>query len=354
MTGNTRQRITRIGAASLLLGATLATACARTAERGKAEAPVRVAGAGVYTVRDTIVTEAFEASGIANPIQQATLSTKLMGTVNEVLVREGDAVSAGQVLVRLDARDVVAKAAQITAGISEAEAVQRDAATQAARIRSLYADSAATRAQLDAVETAVARAEAAVRSARASARELDAVGSYAVIRAPFAGIVTKRFVDPGAFAAPGAPLVAVQDGSRVRIAATATPELARGIRRGKTIPARIEGMAMTATVEGVVPAAGNLYTINAIVANRAASILPGSAATLEIAGRDRRALVVPLLAIVREGDLTGVVVRGKTGDERRWIRIGARTGDVVEVTSGLRAGEAVLVPGAPAAAGMGG
>lgn len=322
----------------------LVAACSPSEPKTAEAAPVRVAGA-VYAVKDTTVQAAFHADGVAEPMRQATLSTKLMGTIVSVVVHEGDRVSAGQVLARIDSRDITAKQAQVDASIADAEAARRDAATQAGRIRALYADSAATRAQLDAVETGLARADAGVRAAHASAAEVGAMSAYAVIRAPFAGIVTHRFVDPGAFAAPGAPLLTVQDGSQLRISASTTPELARTLQRGQPIDATIEGVAARARVEGVVPAtAGNLYTINALVPNPSGAILSGSAATLLLPQGERTVRVVPLRAVSRSGDLTGVTVRTPEGDATRWVRLGDTFGDAVEVTAGLRAGDRVIVP----------
>lgn len=343
---------TALVAATVL--ATLAACAPEHEEQPLAAAPTRVEGT-VYTVRDTVLAATFDAAGTAEPLQQATLSTKLMGTVTAVLVHEGDVVAAGQPLVRLDARDLTAKQAQVSASIADAEAQHRDAVTQADRIRALYADSAATRAQLDAVETGLARAEAGVRAARAAAGELGAVASYATVRAPFAGVVTRRFVDPGAFAAPGAPLVSLQDASKLRVTASAAPDAVRGLARGQTVTATIEGQAVPATLEGIVPAeAGNLYRINALVPNpsRGAAgrgLLAGSAATLALPLGTRPALVVPVRALTREGDLTGVTLRTERGDEIRWIRTGATVGDVVEVTAGLRAGDQVVIPPAGAA-----
>ena len=327
----------------------VATACSSPKPQSTV-ASASYVDAMIYVVRDTVVQSTFEASGTAAPLRQATLSTKLMGSVLEVLVKEGDAVSAGQPLVRIDARDLSAKAEQVAASIAEAEAMQRDALTQAKRIRALYADSAATRAQLDAVETGLARAEAGVRTAQAAATELGATTSYATVRAPFAGIVTKRFVDPGAFAAPGAPLVSVQDGSRLRITANATPDVARSLRRGGRIDAIVEGRRVAAVVEGVVPAAaGNLHAINALVDNPSGAILPGSTATVVVPLGTRPAIVVPQTAVIRQGDLTGVTVRTAEGDATRWVRLGRSTGAMVEVNAGLRAGDRVVVPASNAA-----
>ncbi len=337
---------TTVVAAALQLAA--CNAVPRDGAPGAAGAPqpTRVAGTA-YTLHDTTITTTFRAAGVAEPVRQATLSTKLMGTVTEVLVREGDVVRTGQELVRIDARELQAKAAHVAAAMSEASAVRDEAATHAKRIRALYADSAAARAQLDAAETALARAEAGLATARAAAAELDAVSSYSVIRAPFAGVVTARFVDPGAFAAPGAPLVAVHDASRLRITAAVTPEIARRLRRGDSIDATIEGRAASAAVEGVVPStSGNLYHVNALVSNADRGFLAGSAASLSIALGSHPALVVPVRAIARQGDLTGVALRTSEGDELRWVRLGDSTANLVEVTAGLRAGDQIVIPAA--------
>jgi RND family efflux transporter MFP subunit len=321
-----------------------ASGCSSPKQESRQAGTARTDGI-VYTVKDTNAQATFEASGTAAALRQATLSTKLMGSVLEVLVKEGDVVSAGQPVVRIDARDLSAKADQVAASISEAEAVQRDALAQTGRIRALYADSAATRAQLDAAETGLARADAGVRTARAVAAELAATTAYSVVRAPFAGIVTKRFVDAGAFAAPGAPLISVEDGMRLRVTANATPDIVRDIRRGQRIETTIEGRSFAAVVEGVVPAAaGNLYAINAIVDNPRGGILPGSTATLFVPLGVHSALVVPSAAVIRQGDLTGVIIRTPDGDATRWIRLGRSIGSMIEVNAGLRLGDRVVMP----------
>ncbi|MEW5917950.1 MAG: efflux RND transporter periplasmic adaptor subunit, partial [Gemmatimonadota bacterium] len=237
-----------------------------------------------YVVRDTLLTATLSATGIANPVAQATLSTKLTGSVTAVLVREGDRVAAGQVLVRIDARDIDARQEQARAAIASAEAVQREATLHATRWRALYADSAAPRAQVDAAEAALARANAALETARAGRSELAALGDYAVVRAPFSGIVTRRFVDPGAFAAPGAPLISIQDDARLRVTVSVPPTDAKGLRRGMAMDASVEGLSAKATVEGVFPSGQGteLYTVNALIPNAGAALPSGGAAILTI------------------------------------------------------------------------
>jgi RND family efflux transporter MFP subunit len=231
----------------------------------------------------------------------------------------------------------------VNAGVSGAQAAYEEALSQARRFRALYADSAATRAQLDAAEAGLARAEAALNTARAAGQEDEAVGAYAEVAAPFAGVVTHRFVDPGGFAVPGAPLLELQDDSRLRVRVSVSPATAGELRRGRVVDGTIEGHPVQAVVEGVVPApVGALYVVNAIVDNRSGHYLPGSAATLLLPEGTQRVILVPEGAIVTEGDLTGVRILGERGSELRWVRVGRRSDGQVEVLSGLRVGERVI------------
>jgi RND family efflux transporter MFP subunit len=333
-------RMTLLGA-----GLGLLPACRREATPDRLGAAANPPDGRVIEVRDTTIPAVLEAAGIAAPVQRATLSTKVMGAVTSVRVQEGARVRAGQVLARIDARDIAAKRAQAAAGLADADAVHRDALTQAQRFRALYADSAATRAQLDAAETGLARAEAGVRTAQAAANELEAYGAYAEVRAPFAGMVTQRFVDPGAFVAPGAPIVAVEDGSRLRISVTVAPDAARRLKPGARVEGTIERVAVDAVVEGVAPApSGALYSVNALVDNARGAHPTGGAAALRIPLGVRTGLLVPVAALVHEGDLTGVRVQTASGTERRWVRLGTPAGDAVEVLSGLRSGDRIFIP----------
>jgi len=321
----------------------LTIGCARDAAHPPSRAVPGPQGDTV-AVRDTTWPDLLEASGVAEPVEEATLSTRLMGTVEAVLVKEGDVVRSGQVLVRLDQRDVAAGAGQAAAQLAAARAAQDEAERHAVRLRNLYADSAAPRAQLDAAEASLARAAASVHAAEAGTRAAEAAASYAVVRAPFDGTITARHVDPGAFAAPGAPLVTLENSTSLRVRATIPAgELGR-VRRGQVLDARLEGRAARATVEGTSRTGGSVYVVNAIVGNSGRAFPSGSAATLLIPGAMRRALLVPAGAVVREGDLTAVWRMAGGNATLTWVRAGSERDGQVEVLSGLAAGDRVIVP----------
>lgn len=323
----------------------LAAGCALGADTPEAHAPKGEARPELVAVQDSMVPSTIEASGVAAPMAQATLSTRLMGAVTAVLVHEGDQVREGQVLLRLDTRDLEAKATQAQAGLVAAEAQADDAERYAVRIRALYADSAAPKALLDGAEAGLARARAGVAAAQGAGTELAAVAQYGVLRAPFAGVVTRRWVDPGAFAAPGAPLLTVEDSRRLRITITTTPAVAHTLRPGTSIEARIEDAPAVAVIEGAVPVmGGGLYTVNAIVQDRDGRFPSGGAATLFLPVGRHRGIFVPRAAVARQGDLTGVRIWTGERAELRWVRLGAERGDLVEVLSGLRGDESVALP----------
>lgn len=294
-------------------------------------------------VRDTMIQGSLELSGIAAPIREATLGTTLVGSVIEVPAHEGQMVRTGDLLARIDARDVNARATQAAASVAQADAVLENARLHARRIEALYADSAAPKARLDDASMALIRAEAGAQAARGTVAAVEAMRAYADITSPFDGMVTKRHVDPGSFVMTGTPLITVQDVSRLRLSVTTTAADVRGMLRGAHINATIEGQPVGATLEGVVPAAGNaLYVVNALVDNTSGKFLAGASGTLFLPHAPRTGILLPEAVLVHEGDLVGVRVRnGNGGTELRWLQVARIDAGHVEVLSGLRAGDTV-------------
>lgn len=345
MTRFSVSQFVRVGFA-VTAGALSLAACGGASE--DTPAPTRTLASAdrlqAVAVIDSVLPDVTEAVGTASSLLSSTISTKLMAAVTHVHVREGDVVREGQLLVTLDVRDIEAKSAQAEGNLQSAQAMLADAEVQTARMRSLFTDSAAPKAQLDAAEAGLARAQAMVAAAQGGVAEAGAVRAYGALRAPFAGIITQRLVDPGAFAAPGMPLVTVQQSTSLRVSAMVPPGVAQTLPRGREVSLTIEGADAVGTIEGVVAAAsGGLYTVNVVVRNPDGRYPTGGSATLRLPGAPRAMRLVPSDAITREGDLTGVLVRTANGGaERRWVRLGRTRGALVEVLSGVQVGDSVL------------
>lgn len=310
----------------------------------ESNAPVRREGT-VHVVGDSLVESYLEATGTAAPRLVADLSTRLMGKVLTVAVKEGDRVRDGQFLLQVDGRDLDARSEGIASGLDASRSQLELAQAQARRMKSLYADSAIPKATLDQALAELDRARAGLSQVQSQDAELRNIQGYSKIVSPFAGKVVARRVDPGMMATPGAPLLRVEDASVLRISATTTTNTARTLRTGMTLTARVDGHEVPCKIEGIVPSGtGNLTVVNAIVENRADTLSSGAVATLLLPRGKRLVRLIPRDGLEREGDLVGVWVRTRTTDIKRWIRTGTEIGTSVEVLSGLSEGDSILVP----------
>lgn len=259
--------------------------------------------------------------------RKADLATRMAGTIVRVNVDVGSRVTRGDLLVLLDAVDVEAR-------ISRAGAAERQARQWHDRIQSLEADGAATPQELD---DAVARLEMAT----ASLTETEAQLSYAVLRAPFSGVITRRFAEPGDLATPGFSVLTIVAEGSIKIVADLPGELERSLKTGD--PLRVvdpaSGLSHEASVTRISPAldrASRRFRLEAHLAeDSGARLLPGTFVRLELEGETPQGRWIPQDALVRRGQLTGVFTLD--GEELRlnWIRAGLRRGSEIEVLAGL-------------------
>lgn len=269
----------------------------------------------------------------------AHVSTRMSGTVRSVEVDVGDRVSQGDPLIRLNTAD-------LTAQLNAAEAEQRIATATYERVRALAADGAASRQELDELEARKQRADAAVEEVRA---QFD----YAVVRAPFAGTVEMRMVDPGDLAAPGRPLLSVVADGEPTVHFELPASFTRDIRAGdELVVHRPElGWSAAARVTRVAPAldpATRRRPVEAkFVTAPEGDLLPGTFVRVELDTDGASGLWIPADAIVRRGQLTGIYTVESDTLRLRWVRLGRTTPSAVEVLSGP--GETLTVVREPAA-----
>jgi len=360
----------------------------------------------VTPVATQTLTISVAAGGSVEAIQDVTVSSKIGGRVIAVPVREGDTVSVGQVLARLETGELMAQLqqaqatlqaaqarlqmleqgarpqerAQVEATVAQAKANYANAQENFARMKSLYEAGAIGKAQLDAaqLQADVARQqyEAARQQwsmvetgprieerqmARAQVAQAQAGLAYArlqvdnaTITSPLAGTVTRRFVDPGVtLAFPGQMAVAkvAQIDSVYVVLDVSETDLDR-VRLGQPVTLRMDAYpdkVFTGTVREIGQAAEartRVFRVKAIVPNAGHPLKPGMFGRGEISvARRENALVIPRDAVSDQGgDSTVFVAEGGKAQLRK-IRLGVVSGPVVEVLSGLTKGEVVIVTG---------
>jgi RND family efflux transporter MFP subunit len=294
--------------------------------------PAAPAAVKVQTVPASAATAARRVAGTLVAAERATVSSRLAARVERVHVREGDRVKEGARLVTLAADDVRGQLAGARAARDAARAHER-------RLRSLLAEKAATPAELDQAVAQRAQADAAVAAAGANL-------GYAELRAPFAGSIQAKRVQPGDLVGPGQPLVELEGSGGLEIEATLSAEEAAGVAVGQRLPFESRGVRGAAEVVAMAPGGdpvSHRTALRARVVTAAEALRSGSFARLEVpATGSTLAVSIPRSALVERGDLTGAFVVEDGRARLRWLAVGEPAGDRVAIRAGLRAGEPVI------------
>ena len=196
-------------------------------------------------------------------------------------------------------------------------------------------------------ESEVRVAQAGVGQAQAGRQSAGVMLGYSTLTAPFAGVITARFVDPGSMATPGVPIIVVADDSQYRLEATVPEKLANTLHVGAAVKVQLDALQAdwSATLVQMIPSADASSHSLQVKARlpRDQRVYSGLFGRLLLPTGQRETIVVPEKAIWREGSLTGVFVIADGKAELRMVQLGAAHDGAVEVNSGLRDGEAVAV-----------
>jgi len=332
-------------ALGLLLAAMLPGAACGPRDSGEGLPAPPSAAVATAVARRTAEPLLIEVTGGVAPKSSVSPGTKLLGRIEQVPVRVGDRVNRGQLLVLLERRDLEAAVRQAEAGVAMAEAESDNAEAQYRRIVGLHERGSVTDKNLEDATAAGRRGAAALQQARANLAAAEVMLDYAELRSPIDGWVTAKHVDAGDMAAPGAPLLTVEDLSRVKVLLEVAESDVVGLQRGTPVRVRVDalGTSWQATVDRVNPAgdsASRTYGVELSLPNPDGRLKSGMFARAWLPRGEHEVLTVPPESIVRRGQLEGVFA---VGDDRvarlRWVRTGRRLDSGVEILSGLAAGE---------------
>lgn len=299
------------------------------------------------------------ATGTLHAHESAQISPQLPGRLVEVLVREGDQVHAGQLLARLDDAAQRSAVEQAEAGYKASEQAQTAAQSDATlanetleRYKKLQADKSVSPQEMDEVarraEGANARVESMHQQSEAARAQLSGAKSmlaYTQIRAPFNGIVTMRSADPGTFAAPGMPILVVDHAGPLELQANVDESVAPSLHKGLKIPLTVSGSPVSGTLSEIVPAAdpaSHTFLVKIQIPD-SKQLKAGMYGTADITIGSHKAVFVPASAVVQRGSLPCIYVLDANGIALlRYITLGEKQGNLVEVLSGLSAGEKLV------------
>lgn len=291
------------------------------------------------------------ASGGIESAHRTAVAVRILARLEEVRVAAGDEVAAGDVLARLDARDLMARVRQARQALKAAEAQYELARQEFARVEELLSRGVTTRQRYDQAASALLVAEAEVARLRQGLEEAETALSYTEIKAPVSGRVVDRLAEPGDTVSPGQPILRLYDPTALRVEAPVRESLAIGLEVGDSLRVEVSalGETMTGTIDEIVPYAepGARTLLVKVRLPSDPRLFAGMFARVAVPAGSRARLLAPAAAITRIGQLeyATVVVDGRAG--RRMVTTGRAAEDGrVEILSGLDEGERVLVPGA--------
>ena len=326
-----------------------------------------------FTAEIQPITDEYEAVGTIRPRTETRIESQITALVREVKVKPGSDVARGQILVVLDNRQFSSRLDQARQGHRSSVAGRKQgkqaiAAAQAAfdqaqkayqRTKKYHAAQAATTQQLEKTRAAFLQAQAGLEQAKEAlvgigaginqasevVREAKIALGFAQIKAPAAGQVLKRLVEPGDLAHPGKPLLIMRTSGVLRLEAHVREGLIARVKPGMVLNVTIDTLKKTveARVEEIIPYADpqtRTFLVKAALPE-IEGIFPGMFAKLRIPVRTHEVVVIPRRAVVLVGQLETVVVNEQNGWKRRFIKTGRIIGDTIEILAGLSGGETV-------------
>lgn len=332
-----------------ILGISVLSSCSSKPNQGKEEAKVRVK---IYYPAISSRNEIF-ISGMVSAKQTAVISTKVMGYIEKIYVKQGDVVKQGQTLVVINSSDLKAKEAQAQAALVEAEAVQKDAQRDYQRYKTLHEQESVSDKELENVTLKYTSTKAHVQMARQGLKEVRSQLAYTNIKAPFSGVVTQKTVDEGNLANPGMPLLNVEQSGEMNVTASVPENYVTSIHVGDKTKIDINAahVKISGTISELSPSAtmtGGQYGMKiSISENDKSKLRAGMYAGIHLSNHSAEDVAPQTLvkksSIITKDQLTGVYVADK--DNRallHWVRLGNEIGDQVIVLSGINQTDRVI------------
>lgn len=287
-----------------------------------------------------------QASGSVEAIRGVSPGTKILGKVDLVVVGEGDRVSRGQLLARLESRDLEAALAQADAAVQMAKAQEENARDQLVRMQGLHARGSVTDKTFEDSATASRVAISALAQAEANLAAARVRLGYSKIVSPLAGWVVAKRIEAGDLAVPGVPLFTLEDLSRVKVVVNVPEAEVQGLEEGGLAQVEILDRRLAATIDRVMPAgdpASRSFSVQLVLDNPDGVLKSGMFARVSFERGEHQVLGVTPSAVITRGQLEGLFVVEDGRALLRWIKTGRLSPGQIEVLSGLEAGERYVV-----------
>jgi len=337
---------------------------------------VMVDPAQIEKINPIIVDDLYRSVATVKSKNTAQISSKVMGYVLEVNVKEGDRVNEGDILVVLQSKELESRLegaknalSEIESNISEAEAAKAEAQAQLnlaeitfLRFKDLRERESVSQQEFDQVNATYEVAQARKRRSEqtlasfyakkkqvaASLDEAKTFYDYTHLKAPFAGLISRKMVDEGSLASPGTPLVVLEDNNHYQLEAVVDESKSGTIKTGQDIDVRVDALGeekIKGRVAEVIPHIDNVTRTFQVKIDLPLlpQITSGMFGKAYFPMGKRTMMLVPKGALLESGELASLLVVNQKGRvERRLVKEGKEYQGKVEILSGLNPGESIV------------
>ena len=275
------------------------------------------------------------------------VSSRVVGFIEQLDVREGQSVKRGDLLVRIDSSDIDEAIRQARSGVTASEEDLRDAEYDVERNTRLVQSGAISAETLRKANVRADISRATLDRARSALAAAEAQKDYATIASPVDGVIVSVARRAGEMATTGSPILVVESREVLLFKAFVSESTLASIDTETPVTVRIDSLGerdFPGRIRGIVPSGDDVtrrYEIDVLLPDDPA-LVPGMFGRAEIALGTYEAPVVPRSAVVGRGGLDGVFVAEDGIARFRWLRTGRELNGIVEVTSGLKGGEFIL------------
>lgn len=295
--------------------------------------------------------------GVVEAVNQGTVSAQTSGRVAQVFYDVNDFVPAGAVIVRLRGTEQRAGLTQAEAALKEATAAEVEVQKRYARVLELLKERVISQQQADQVAAERDAATARVASARAAIDAAREGVNYTEIRAPYAGIVTKRHIEVGESVNPGTLLMSGLSLQYLRVNVDLPQSVVQKVRTLRKAAVYVDGRRTEVKKITIFPEASaqaSTFKTRVELPENAADLYPGMFVKVAFVVGEAERMLIPASCLVERSEITAAYVVDASGKATlRQIRIGHRFDDRVEVLAGLRVDERVALDPIAAVAALG-
>ena len=291
--------------------------------------------------------------GRIEAVNQATVSAQTSGRIAALPFDVNDYVEAGDVVMRFTDTEQKAALSRAEASFQEASARLAEATQQFDRFSRMIENNSVSKQQFDQSRANRDAAQARLNAARSSVETAKEQLEYTVVRAPYAGIVSKRHVELGELVSPGQPLISGLSLQSLRVNVDVPQSMFVSVRTIGKAFVYIDDQRIAAeslTFFPVADAAANTFRVRVNLPDGAATLYPGMFVKVGFVVGESQRLLIPAEAVMRRSELSGVYVTQGDDIVLRQVRLGRKYGSSIEVLAGLSEGEMVATD--PVAAGI--